>query len=418
MNWNSFCDKLIRILNVYKRRMNFSYNDKEFVYYLNDVKHIYTKKEYLDLKNRSSKYDYEDFLIKNDSYYEIGVNINDKLFNNREYYKEVICSNYDNSNEVSFDIKECSDELIYYFILNFDFDNMRVISFDVSKFFIVSKNECNKGLFSLLRHLIRFPICIRVMSLNNIGVDKLEDYLYSYIYNLSVNEHIIIRIVSNIVSIVPKRKYKFDTIILDSKDNLPSVIYNRDLLCQFNMANSSDNSFVKYIAFYHIIEYFFESVYVDDMIENIQDKIKSNSFSVDNKKDINDIIKYVNNKRICNSDRYTFNEKEALELVLRKYVSINDLKLSLFSEWVNFNNDVVSFSNGDIIDFSLDNFYKSLSNRIYKTRNSLVHNKSNELSYKNRGVYDYIKNLKELDNEVILLEKISLLIIRNSAKKV
>ena len=32
MNWDSFCDKLIRILNVYKKRMNFSYNDKEFVY--------------------------------------------------------------------------------------------------------------------------------------------------------------------------------------------------------------------------------------------------------------------------------------------------------------------------------------------------------------------------------------------------
>lgn len=202
----------------------------------------------------------------------------------------------------------------------------------------------------------------------------------------------------------------------------PHYFYKQELIEQYNMALLSSDPFIKFIGFYHIMEHFYEDVYNEDMIHNVQKIIQHPGFSSKRKREVIKLIDMIKKKTRQNREELIGNELEALELTLKKYVDINDLVNELTeydADIVNYYKlNEVSFSSGDAVDLrdvTNDKLYKKLASRIYKTRNSLVHNKSNETRLNDRGIYKPFADNKELLREIPLMRYISEAIIIGSA---
>lgn len=190
------------------------------------------------------------------------------------------------------------------------------------------------------------------------------------------------------------------------------------------MALSSNDPFIEFLCYYHVMEHFFDEVYKEDIIKNVQDYITSPKFSVKRKKDVVKLIENIQKKTLSSKQEYRVNEEEALALTMKKYVpnlselkeSVDEIDSSLISY---YKNHQVIFSKGDGIDLedtSNEKVYKKIAARVYKTRNAIVHSKSNDLKSKEKGIYIPFKDEKELAREIPLMKIIAELIIIGSSE--
>jgi hypothetical protein len=159
-------------------------------------------------------------------------------------------------------------------------------------------------------------------------------------------------------------------IFLDRYYTLSEIIgqnLDEELIAYYKTAVSSNDPFIEFISFYHILEYFFRKVH---------------------------------------------GEKRELKSVLRKFISLDKFKeeLKFYDEYSYFINNGVKFANAKPIG---NDFYETLAERIYAVRNALVHRKE-EYDYK----YLPFKwdHRKELQIETILMRIIATQIILNSSK--
>lgn len=200
-----------------------------------------------------------------------------------------------------------------------------------------------------------------------------------------------------------------------SEFTAPKRVYVTELTNQYYMGLSSKLPFVQFISYYHVMEYYFEKVYNDDMIKSLQDKISSPRFSIKREQDIKEIVRFVTKKVHDKNERYDINELEALELVLRKYIDISELLNNIPDMSIDYYKTYeVPFSKGDIVDFddiSNPKLYKKMAARIYKTRNSIIHSKSGE-----KAVYSPFKDDEALEKEIPLLRYVAEEIIIKTSK--
>lgn len=167
----------------------------------------------------------------------------------------------------------------------------------------------------------------------------------------------------------------------------PRRTYNDELVSHYILAVSTDNPTVQYLAFYHIIEFFFEAIFNDELIEQIKAAITQPSFSYKRKKDIGQLIGTIKKALQIRSETITFSESEALRLCLARFVNVSELvkrleqyDVSLVEYYVSTE---VPFSNGSRIAFrsgETERIIKELARRIYSTRNALVHSKDGDKS--------------------------------------
>lgn len=164
--------------------------------------------------------------------------------------------------------------------------------------------------------------------------------------------------------------------------DVPRRIYATDLVHHYQLGISSPSPMLQYISFYHVAEHWLESVYQDDLVEEIQKKLTAPSFSFRRKKDIRDLIKRVSNAVQLRNDELVINEQVALRLTFEKYLDLTDLmteldEISKYSTQY-FASTRVPFSDGDTVPFYSSDasaIFAALSRRIYKTRNAIVHSK-------------------------------------------
>jgi len=145
---------------------------------------------------------------------------------------------------------------------------------------------------------------------------------------------------------------------------------NSELITYYKIAIASNDPFIEFISFYHIMEYFFRK----------------------------------------------FKEEEELKFVLKKYITLNDLKKELETYEKDYYNHLqtkrVEFADANPIKD--ENFYETLSERIYKIRNSLVHRKE---SYKEKKYLPFKKeHINELRREILLMRTIATQIILKNSK--
>ncbi len=147
-------------------------------------------------------------------------------------------------------------------------------------------------------------------------------YANSYLFNFAYNADCVLRKISTVDSIFPKRTFRHDFRHRNYREiESPKLVYSQDLVEQYHMAVASSDPFIKFIGYYHIIEHFYDDVYAEEIINNVKDIIQSPGFSSKRKKDLIKIIDLVKTKTRQGKEEYIGTESEALELTLKNMLT-------------------------------------------------------------------------------------------------
>lgn len=200
-------------------------------------------------------------------------------------------------------------------------------------------------------------------------------------------------------------------------DTPPLREYSEDVVDYYKQALASNDPYIKYISFYHVMEYFYDEVFKRKMVTDLKNKITHPDFSYKDDDKIFEIAKFVKNRLRMNDETGQGNELESLKYVLKEYISIDNLKTrinTIDSNALNYyQNNKVSFCNAPIIGWAdSQGVFTQMAKRIYFTRNSLVHSKSG----KNKERYRPYQDEKQLQLEIPLVKAVAEAIIINSSK--
>lgn len=242
------------------------------------------------------------------------------------------------------------------------------------------------NLFELLR-MSNALFALRITSDKDKGVSSWPKLAEAAYFHLSYNIDIAFMPFSTIdelarpAAISRVRRSKL------SELDAPRRAYIRDLVHHYQLAVSAESPMLEYISHYHVAEHWFESIYQDDLVQNVQEKITSPAFSHKRKQDVQTLIRTISKAVQLRNEEVIINELEALKLTLTKYIDVPQLvdDLNRFNPDLihKYSSHTVKFSNGDKIPFNTGDDHAivtALSKRIYKTRNSLVHSKEGSKS--------------------------------------
>ncbi|WP_073997699.1 hypothetical protein [Anaerococcus urinomassiliensis] len=421
MEWDEFIDKVKFILRRFNKEFNIDYSEDSISYTVGEKSYEFSKPDYNNITNDAIKSDLSQFTVSTNNSYEVIIYQTNKMVRRLLPYKleeRVISTNIkDSMNNIEYKFQEISDVMVWNIIKEIDLESLK------RTFMIFPprlRGDEGENLFNLLRVCFRNPYSLIVSYKKDIDKNKLNDYINSFLFNFCYNYGYSFRIMNSLDELLNIRYRNKNSSYKSEELDAPRLLYKQDLTEQYHMAVSSEDPFVQFIGFYHIMEYFYEEIYKEGVVNNVKEILLDPGFSTKREKDIMKLVDLINKKR---TESTVGSELEALELTLRKYIDIEKTieKLDEIDEDVieYYKNNKVNFSNGDAIDLIGDkkHIFKKLANRVYKTRNSLVHSKSNEVRLNERGIYKPFKDSKALLKEIPLLKVISEEIIIKSASE-
>ena len=427
MEWKEF-QELIQMMipRSYNESLSFEFEDEQIKYTIGETTRVFSSQEYNKMLLGFSVYTDCSTFIYTQNELEIllapldvrnGIRLQDEGF-------------YITDGSISYKIQTPSPELILSFLSSIPKDEIRdyrrLLS---SRFWLQRYNESENTDFNLFDMLIkptRASLSLKIVAKENISIDKLKKHANAFLFNLSYNTGLTFKLVFNTSTLAFDRSRVMRRHRLKSDDiEIPKLFYNRELTEQYNLALSSDDSFIQFISYYHIMEYFFDDVYNEALISSVKAILQHPGFSSKKPKEISKIIDVVQKKTKAAREEFQGSELEALELTIKSFISIEELRSAL-SEFdpaliIYYKTHEVSFSNGDAIDLNdllNEKLPKKIAARIYKTRNSLVHSKSNTARVKERGIYHPFTDENELTNEIPLMRIIAESIIIKSAEQI
>lgn len=421
MEWNEFIDKVKFILKRFNKEFNIDYSEDSISYTVGEKSYEFSKSDYNNITNDAMKSDLSQFTVLTNNSYEVIIYQTNKMVRRLLPYKleeRIVSTNIkDSMNNIEYKFQEISDVMVWNIIKEIDLGSLK------RTFMIFPprlRGDEGENLFNLLRVCFRNPYSLIVSYKKDIDKNKLNDYINSFLFNFCYNYGYSFRIMNSLDELLNIRYRNKNSSYKSEELDAPRLLYKQDLTEQYHMAVSSEDPFVQFIGFYHIMEYFYEEIYKEGVVNNVKEILLDPGFSTKRKKDIMKLVDLINKKR---TESTVGSELEALELTLRKYIDIEKIieKLNEIDEDIieYYKNNKVNFSNGDAIDLIGDkkHIFKKLANRVYKTRNSLVHSKSNEVRLNERGIYKPFKDSKALLKEIPLLKVISEEIIIKSASE-
>lgn len=381
-------------------------------------------------------------LVNKQSIIEVLEDLNDYTLNeasvfNKNNYLVALKSGYIpflKDGSTSFDVCDIQNKIEYsikkmpvnYFIsiidsiLIYDSGDIEEIKRNMGpySFFVRHIEEFEKEDFTL-EEFLNYSYKVNVISILSEQDKTFEEFsslLSSYIFTISYNFSHILVPHKYITDIFPRRiiNHYFRNKVVRNKEEFdpPRRKYINELVSYYLMGLVSENPYLEYLSYYHVIEYFFDSVTNEDLINKVKNKITLPDFSYKRKSDILDLVKLINNSTQTKNS----SELNALKLTIKKFIDINELKTNLSQEYIIFlKENNVKFSNGNKINWdnkNIDNIYGDLASRIYNTRNALVHSKELENS-KYKPFQDEKLLSKEIPLVRVIAEKLIILSATN-----
>ena len=283
MEWNEFCEKVSRMLGNCKNRLQFNYDNNKISYIIATQEYIYTIDNYNDLRQQAEQYDFERYSICDGNSYESVVDIPDVDSRRRfsigleDKLTELIVS--DEEADITYSFHEISRQLIWYVIKDFDV-RKRVFSSIPSQIF---ERRCEtlaeKDIFSLIKMITRLPLAVYIETNTKKNREQLQRYAKSYLFNIAYNFDFVFKAVTEIDDLFPQRNVLPRRRIQNVSELMaPQLLYKEQLVEQYYMALTSEEPFVKFVGFYHIMEHFYEEVYNEDIFKSVQHIIQHPRF--------------------------------------------------------------------------------------------------------------------------------------------
>lgn len=257
---------------------------------------------------------------------------------------------------------------------------------------------------------------VKVTSPQRHSVTELKRIFDAYIFNVAYNFNVPLA-VSDFT--VERRFRRIST--RRGGQLFPYKQYKQDLTKYYQQALATNLPFMQYLAFYHVAEFFFQSILEDEAFQVISNFITRPSFSPYKHEDVRNFYNVIKKKMRDQREDGVWNEKNGLLLCLKRYVpDLSVLKASIDridSTAVDYYRTAsVSFADdGKTVDFDdeAEKIYSAIRDRIYATRNAVVHSKHGE-----RLRYEPFKHDKQLAKEIPLIRAVAEEIIINSAEHI
>ncbi|MFA5557703.1 MAG: hypothetical protein WCY06_10355 [Flavobacteriaceae bacterium] len=361
----------------------------------------------------------EGFEIYDSKNYEVSLSQGSRM-----YYggRDEICKN-DNVNGLNYSLKLPSDEYLIFFIKNlYELAQSEGIGRPIMMHRLRNRlhhgqQEESNELFDILKEIIPRFQTLQITSSTEKTLKDFESNASSFLFTLGYNTDLsflptnITEDFTRAVRIGRIRRARIEDI------EAPKRKYQQDLILFYQKAISSESADLQFLSFYHIIEHFFEKIYNEELLKTVQDTLTAPSFSYKRSKDLNALVKIVQDKLRYKNEEFQINEPEALRLVLDKFIpDFDEIKSEIGtydSELLGYYaQNEVSFSKGNRVNFEEERqaILKNLRERIYKTRNSIVHSKETD-----KSKYLPFKHDKELSREIILMRIIAEKIVIGSS---
>lgn len=424
MDWNSFKSIVAAIFSRFPK-LDFQFFDDKIEYSVDETQCVYTIEEFSALSSSLSEYKTAQTSICTSKKIEIFVEPCGPRYGYRFMDDDLDISD----SAVSYKISPPSAELILAFLSSIPEENIRnyrrIISSHMIERYLT--NEAGSfDLFYMLSRVTKGVLSLKIQTADATSETSLYQYANSLLFTIAYNTDCTFKIIHSLSELEIGRGRTTRRHYMRPDDiGTPKLFYSSELIEQYNLALSSDNPFVQFIAYYHIMEYFFDDVYSSELIRNVREILLHPGFSVKRPKEINKIINAVQKKTRASRDEFQGTELEALELTIKAFVSLAELKDNL-NDWGSglieyYRTHEIIFSKGDTFDLNdlgNEKLPKKIAARIYKTRNALVHHKSNNTRIKERGIYHPFKDDKELAQEMPLMRLIAEAIMIKSAEEI
>lgn len=327
----------------------------------------------------------------------------------------------DEVDKVTFQLGRPSDAVSIFFLLKMASGSKTVLFRQLRPQSFVNRDfaEDSLTIFDLVASTIRV-LSLRIDSSKPTAFATWESYVESFVFHLGFNLDTSIMPLRSLSELTrPSRIVNMRRSSIEELD-APHRSYIPDLVYSYQLGISAESPMLAFISFYHVLEHWFQHVFEDDLVVQVQDEITSPDFSYKRKKDINALIKRITRTVQLRDDQLTMNEATALRLTLEKYIDLAALKSSLhdFDPQLvtNLRESAVDFADGDKVNMDSNDasaIYGALAKRIYKTRNAVVHSKDGA-----KSKFLPYRHDKQLETEVPLLRFIAeQIIVRTSSKR-
>lgn len=269
----------------------------------------------------------------------------------------------------------------------------------------------------LIRNMREFSI--KIITPNYSSLEKNRKRKEAYVFEFIYKTEQVVGEYADIEDILPTLEMgrRMADSVPNTIETIPRREYISDVVDYYRLAFSSADPYIKYISFYHIMEYFYDEVYKRKIVADLINKITHPDFSYKDEEKVYEIATFVKNRMHMNDESGQGDELESLKYVLKEYVDIEQLKNKLNSidqdSIMFYQSNKVAFCKAPTIPWNdSEGVYNQIARRIYYTRNSLIHSKSGI----NRERYKPYKDEKELQKEIPLVRVIAEMIIINSSK--
>lgn len=354
--------------------------------------------------------------------YEVGIDLDYPIMRNQEF--PVISE--DIANSIQYELGVPTIEYCIYLLIQIKDTmnqqqgrNSRILPMRLRRPFdrYVSNND-NISLATLLPKMIgELSLIIKNMNSYAKDLSSFRNYKTSFVFEFMYKSGIALIEFTDIIDMFHMNNSIRGRLDVTQISTPPLRKYTNDVVDYYKQALASNDPYIKFISFYHVMEYFFDEVFKRKLVTDLKDKITHPDFSYKNEDKIYDIALFVKNRLRMNDETGQGNELESLKYVLSEYISIDDLKARIDAIDLNalqyYKNNKVSFCNAPVISWSdTQGVFTQLARRIYFTRNSLVHSKSG----KNKERYRPYQDEKQLQLEIPLVKAVAELIIINSSE--
>ena len=214
-----------------------------------------------------------------------------------------------------------------------------------------------------------FRICtVKVTSPQNHSITEFKRIFDAYLFNIAYNFNVPLA-VSDFTDM-----RKFRRIRTRRNGQLfPYKQYKQDLTKYYQQALATNLPFMQYLAFYHVAEFFFQSISEDEAFHVIASFITRPSFSPYRYEDIHNFYNVIKKKMRDQRDDGVWNERNGLLLCLKRYIpDLSTLKASIVridSSAIDYcrTTSVPFTDDGKLIDFEdeSERVYSSIRDRIY-----------------------------------------------------
>ena len=374
------------------------------------------------LYDKVSNMNFEGMEMYSGTSYEIALNLDLFAFHERE----ISVHNEDTTNHIVYELAKPSVDYCLFLLISFLNTDSSLRStyrnpplrfmrpMDMSAFLDESDNI---SLTTILQAIIGEKT-LKITTSNGSGktINQFRNYKTAFLFEFMYKSNVAVIECDSLESILYRSIYPREKASSTLMDTPPAREYTEDVVDYYKLALSSRDPYIKYLSFYHVIEYFYDEVFKKHLIDDLKERITHPDFSYKNDDSVYEMAKFVKNRWQMNHESGQGNELESLKFVLSEYVSVNELKTKLDSVSPNgtsyYQNNKVSFCDAPIISWhNADGVVTQIAKRIYFTRNALVHSKSS----KNKERYKPYKDERDLQKEIPLVKAVAEAIIINSS---